>query len=96
MAARHSDVTRLLFGSFARGDFSARSDMDLAIILKSSNKPLRDRIADFLRDCPAYPTDVFPLTEEELNSQLQERNPFWIRALAEAIECYPAPQHTQS
>lgn len=92
MAAHHGEVIRiLLFGSFARGDFSARSDMDLLIILKSSTKPIRDRIADFLRDCPAYPTDVFPLTEEELRARLDEGDLFWTRALNEAIDCYPAP-----
>lgn len=91
MAARNSEVLRvLLFGSFARGDFSARSDMDLLIVLKSSTKPVRDRIESFLQDCPAYPTDVFPLTEEELQTRLQEGDPFWTRALGESIECYRA------
>jgi predicted nucleotidyltransferase len=80
----------VLFGSFARGDFSAWSDMDLLIVLESSSMPIRDRIAEFLSDCGIYPTDVFPLTEAELQQRLQEADPFWTRALKEGITCYSA------
>lgn len=91
MAERHPEVRRvLLFGSFARGDFGARSDMDLLVILKSSSMPVRDRIAEFLKDCTAYPTDIFPLTEEELHERLQEQDPFWTRAMKEGIDCLSA------
>ncbi len=89
IAANHPEVTRiLLFGSFARGDFGTRSDMDLLIVLKSSDLPIRDRIAEFLKNCSEYPTDVFPLTEMELETRLKSSDPFWVRALREAIECY--------
>ena len=88
IAARHPDVTRvLLFGSCARGDFSARSDLDLLILLKSSSLPVRDRIDEFLNDCTAYPTDVFPLTEDELQEQLRDGDPFWTQAVKEAVDC---------
>lgn len=88
ITAGNPEVTRvLLFGSFARGDFTARSDMDLLIVLKSSLKPIRDRIVEFLEYCKAYPTDVFPLTEEELQMRLQEGDPFWTQALREGIDC---------
>jgi predicted nucleotidyltransferase len=88
IAARHPEVLRVvLFGSFARGDYSTRSDLDLLVILKYSDLPIRDRIAEFLRECDAYPTDVFPLTEEELQARLREGDPFWTRALQEGIDC---------
>ena len=91
IAAGHPEVSRvLLFGSFARGDFSARSDMDLLIILKSSALSPRDRIAEFLKDCTGYPTDVFPLTEQEIRERLQELDPFWTRAMKEGIDVLPA------
>jgi predicted nucleotidyltransferase len=93
IAARHPEVSRvLLFGSFARGDFSARSDMDLLVILKSSSLPVRDRIGEFLQDCIAYPTDIFPLTEDELNQRLRELDPFWTRAMKEGIDCLAQPR----
>lgn len=88
IAANHPEVIRVvLFGSFARGDFGVRSDMDLLIVLKSSDLPVRERIAEFLNDCSDYPTDVFPLTEAELHSRLQS-DPFWTQALREGIECF--------
>ena len=65
--------------------------MDLFIVLTSSTLPIRDRIPEFLQDCSAYPTDVFPLTARELEAELTEPNPFWVRALEEGIECYPGP-----
>ena len=88
IAARDAEVTRvLLFGSWARGDFSARSDLDLLVLLRSSSLPIRDRIGEFLKDCAAYPTDVFPLTEHELQERLQEGDPFWTQAVKEAVDC---------
>ncbi len=86
MAKRHPEIKAVvLFGSYSREDFSARSDMDLLVILKSSNMPIRERIAEFLKDCANYPTDVFPLTEDELDSRLRELDPFWTRAINEGI-----------
>ena len=86
IAARRPDVTRvLLFGSYARADFGARSDLDLLIVLRESHRPLKDRIDDFLVDCTAYPTDVFPLTERELRDRVNEGDPFWTRALKEGV-----------
>ena len=91
IAATHPDVTRvLLFGSCARGDFSAQSDLDLLILLRSSSVPVGDRVAEFLNDCTAYPTDVFPLTEAELQEQLREGDPFWTQAVKEAVDCAPS------
>ena len=92
ITARHRDVTRvLLFGSCARGDFSARSDLDLLILLKSSSVPISERIGEFLKDCTAYPTDVFPLTEDELQKRLRKGDPFWTQAMREAVDCSEGP-----
>jgi predicted nucleotidyltransferase len=89
IAANHPEVSRvILFGSFARGDFGARSDLDLLIVLKSSQLPIRERIGEFIAECGAYPTDVFPLTEAELESRLQNGDPFWMQAMREGIECF--------
>src|SRR5437899_1833635 len=89
IAANHPEVTRvILFGSFARQDFGVRSDLDLLIVLKSSRLPVRERVWDFLEECSNYPTDVFPLTEAELDAHLKNGDPFWTRALLEGIECF--------
>lgn len=89
--AAQPEVSRvLLFGSFARGDFGARSDIDLLVVLKASDRAIEDRVAGFLEHCTAYPTDVFPLTEAELDERLRAGDPFWTRAIREAIDCSPA------
>lgn len=89
IAATHPEVSRvILFGSVARQDFGVRSDLDLLILLKSSQLPIRERIGEFLEECSSYPTDVFPLTEAELESYLQSGDSFWTQALREGIECY--------
>lgn len=90
IAAAHPEVLRiLLFGSFARGDYGARSDLDLLIVLKESDKPASERLGDFLQYVPAYPTDMFPVTEAEIAARLQEGDPFLARALNEGILLYP-------
>jgi predicted nucleotidyltransferase len=89
IAANHPEVRRIiLFGSFARQDFGVHSDLDLLIVLSSSDVPVRERIAEFLEECSVYPTDVFPLTEAELDARLQSGDPFWTQAVREGIECY--------
>lgn len=82
----HPQVLRvLLFGSFARGDYGSRSDLDLLIILKASVKSLSERIADLLQYAPPYPVDVLPLTEAEVESRLDDGDSFLRQALNEGI-----------
>jgi len=40
----------LLIGSYARGDQTAESDVDIVVLLKASSEDLRDRIYDYLVD----------------------------------------------
>lgn len=58
-----------LFGSRANGNFSARSDADLLIIVKNDPRRPTDRIPDYLKlflEAPV-PVDVFPYTESEIS-----------------------------
>jgi len=89
IGAAHPQVLRvLLFGSFAREDYGTRSDLDLLVILKESAKPARDRIADFLQHASGYPTDIFPLTEAEIESRLEAGDPFLRRIMSEGTLLY--------
>jgi predicted nucleotidyltransferase len=91
MAAERPEVLRVvLFGSFAREDYGARSDIDLLVVLKSSDRPFAERVADFLRFIPPYPTDVFPFTLAEIEQRTASGDPFLTRALAEGILLHPA------
>ena len=87
---RHPGVTKvILFGSFARGDYGCRSDLDLLVVLEDSDRSARERIEDFLRDGGTYPIDIFPYTRKELESRIAERDPFILQALREGIPLYP-------
>ncbi len=88
IAENHVGVVKvLLFGSFARKDYGARSDLDLLVIV-SSDRPIRERIEDFLADAPGYPTDILVYTEQEIQS-LSENSGFLRQAVREAIQLYP-------
>lgn len=71
-----------LFGSRVKGNFSARSDGDLLIIIEQDdNRPI-DRISHYLELFlkASIPVDVFPFTKKEA-----ENNPFAQRALQEGV-----------
>jgi predicted nucleotidyltransferase len=75
----------LLIGSFARGDYGARSDLDLLVILKTSNCSVPERLDELLKYTPAFPTDILPLTQEEVETRFEMGDPFIRRALREGI-----------
>ncbi|MGA1844501.1 MAG: nucleotidyltransferase domain-containing protein [bacterium] len=69
-----------LFGSWAKGNYSPHSDLDILIIIDSSPKKVRDRSPDFLPRRAPVGIDVFVFTTEEA-----ERSPFVKNILKEAI-----------
>ena len=78
----------LLFGSAARGEQDAFSDLDLIIIKQTSERFLRRLLA-----VPELPVeaDVFVYTPEEFQRMLENENPFLMNALKDAIVIYPRP-----
>lgn len=73
LSAEREDVLAVvLFGSLARGDFTAKSDADLVIILKTSDKEFKDRIPDFIPRGVGISIDVFPYTLEEASKMASE------------------------
>lgn len=73
-----------LFGSRARGDFGARSDVDLLLLVGSARPRQMDRPLDYrdlLERIPA-PVDLLVLTPAELDDLADQ--PFYRRVLAEA------------
>ncbi len=70
------------FGSYARGTWGFGSDLDLVIILKSSNKAFIERTAGLYPDeCPV-PVDLLVYTEKEwietMKNKKQFRDVIWI------------------
>jgi len=73
-----------LFGSRARGDFGARSDVDLLLLASTAGPRQMDRPLDYralLERIPA-PVDLLVLTPAELDALADQ--PFYRRLLAEA------------
>lgn len=78
----------ILFGSFARGDYHATSDLDL-LIIKPTSRRFLDRIGDVLMLCDySIPLEPLVYTPEEIDRLLAEGNTFIETALAEGIVFY--------
>ena len=78
----------ILFGSFARGDYNAGSDVDL-LIVKDTDQPFTERSADVWRMCPSALT-IEPLvyTPGEFEQMVREGNPFILQVMREGIVIY--------
>jgi predicted nucleotidyltransferase len=88
VAQQRQDVLRIgYFGSYARGDWGVGSDLDLVIVVKSSQLTFERRAANWdMIDLPV-PADVFIYTEEEWRSLVVERG-FCQRMMQEAAWVY--------
>ena len=67
-----------LFGSYATDTYGPRSDADLLILLRASDKTFRDRIPEFLPAGLSVPCDVFPYTRAEIENLQRDGSP-WIQ-----------------
>lgn len=63
----------VLFGSFARGDYTAASDEDILVILQESPYRFDERIPLYRPRQLGVSADVFPYTLEEAKQSLRER-----------------------
>jgi predicted nucleotidyltransferase len=78
----------LLFGSFARGDYHALSDIDL-LIVKESDKKFTDRIVEVLNLCDStIPLEALVYTPAEYDQLLAEGNSFIDQAVREGRVLY--------
>jgi len=60
------------FGSYARGDWGVGSDLDLVIVVESSEQPFERRAAAWDTSGLPVPTDVLVYTEAEWRSLIQQ------------------------
>ena len=90
IAAQRSEVRRIVwFGSRVSGIPSPGSDVDVCLVLARSDKPFRERVADYLPLGFPVGLDLFPYTAEELD-RLQRDHPSWHRALTGGVDLLPA------
>lgn len=77
----HPEITKVIwFGSWVKGMPTPGSDVDLCLILSSSDKSMRERVPDYLPVGFPVGIDLFPYTEEEFR-QLETRSPSWCAAI---------------
>ena len=78
----------ILFGSFARGDYHALSDVDL-LIVKDTDRHFFDRIGDVLRLCDtALSVEPLVYTPAELVRMEDEGNSFLEEVFEEGVVVY--------
>ena len=69
LLAAWPDVEEIVvFGSFEKGNYAPGSDLDVFLVLSRSDKPVRERVVDFLPGRFPVPMDLFPYTREEMAS----------------------------
>ena len=69
LAQRRTDVVRIgYFGSYARGDWGAGSDLDVVIVVERSGQPFGRRAAEWDATELPVPADVLVYTEAEWQS----------------------------
>jgi predicted nucleotidyltransferase len=85
---RYAPLRAWLFGSYARGDYNAASDVDL-LIVKETDLPFVERAAEVWRACESG-LSIEPLvyTPNEFERMLRQGNPLIERALQEGVLIY--------
>ena len=89
IAAERPEVRRAVwFGSRVHGIPAPGSDVDVCLVLARSDKPFRERIADYLPVGFPVGLDLFPYTLAELERLRRER-PAWHRAMTSGRDLLP-------
>lgn len=86
LRCQHPEIVRVIwFGSWVTGLPMPGSDVDLCLILKSSEKPLQDRVPDYLPLGFPVGIDLFAYTQAEFED-LNESSPGWYKAISSGVE----------
>jgi predicted nucleotidyltransferase len=87
---RYQPQRIILFGSAARGEADAESDLDV-LVIKETPEPFVQRLEAMARLCPSgVHADILVYTPAELRHMVEDRNPFVLRALKEGRVIYEA------
>jgi predicted nucleotidyltransferase len=80
----------IVFGSVARGEADAWSDLDL-IIIADTSRPFFERFKDFAGLYDVWPRiELLIYTPEEFAQMVEEERPLITRALEEGVVLYEA------
>jgi uncharacterized protein len=87
---RYQPQRIILFGSAARGEADADSDLDV-LVIKETPEPFVQRLETMARLCPpGVHADILVYTPEELQRMVEDGNPFILCALEEGQVIYEA------
>jgi predicted nucleotidyltransferase len=87
---RYQPQRVILFGSAARGEADADSDLDV-LVIKDTPEPFVQRLEAMARLCPpGVHADILVYTPEELQRMVEDGNPFILQALEEGRVIYEA------
>lgn len=65
--SEHPEICRVVvFGSFVKGDFTPRSDLDILLVLSDCKQPFKDRVMKYYPENFPLPLDIFPFTISEI------------------------------
>ncbi len=82
----HPEVLRVIwFGSWVTGHPTPGSDVDICLVLSWADKPVRERLPEYLPSKFPVGVDLFIYTQDELE-QLQQASPGWYQAIASGID----------
>jgi predicted nucleotidyltransferase len=88
LRARPEVLQVIAFGSWIRGESVPGSDVDLVIILASSDKRFLDRIPQYTPSHFPVGVDIFPYTQVEVERMRAEDHPFLRTVLREGRELF--------
>ena len=78
-----------LFGSLARGDWDARSDVDLLAV--APDQSAADQLAELLLGT-GLADDVIGLSQEQWLERQRGKDPWWRGICRDAIRLHPSPK----
>lgn len=71
--AKRSDVLAVvLFGSLVAEGYTAGSDADVMVVLRSSDRPFPERLAEYATAELGVPADIFVYTAQEVAQMIAE------------------------
>jgi predicted nucleotidyltransferase len=79
----------ILFGSYARGDYFPGSDVDVLLILETSDQPFLKRIPKFLPTQFPVDIDIFPYTKDEVQRMMKDPHSLVRQACYGGKQMYP-------
>ena len=79
------------FGSYARGDYTPSSDLDVVILLSTSDSRLLDRVLEYQPEGVPVACEVFPYTTDEVDQMRSEGRGWWHEIEAHAVWVWTRP-----